>query len=80
MHIISYLRIIIFPYSDLALFMKVSIITINRNNLAGLEATYQSIASQSYKDFEWVVIDGGSTEGDREFLEQHASDMAWWCS
>lgn len=60
--------------------MKVSIITINRNNLAGLEATYQSIVSQTYKDFEWIVVDGGSTEGDRDFLELHADEIAWWCS
>lgn len=60
--------------------MKVSIITINRNNLAGLEATRQSIVSQTYKDFEWIVIDGASTEGDREFLEQHADEMTFWCS
>jgi glycosyltransferase involved in cell wall biosynthesis len=60
--------------------MKVSIITINRNNLSGLKATRESIISQTYKDWEWIVVDGGSTEGDRDFLEQHANEMAWWCS
>ena len=37
--------------------MKLSIITINRNNAAGLEKTMQSVVSQSYKDFEYIVID-----------------------
>ena len=60
--------------------MKVSIITINRNNLQGLKMTYESIAAQSFSDKEWIVVDGGSTEGDREFIEQHASEIAWWCS
>ena len=80
MHIISYLRTAIYSYSSTISFMKVSIITINRNNLAGLEATHQSVASQTYRDFEWIVVDGGSTEGDLDFLEQHANEMAWWCS
>lgn len=70
----------ILPYSNPIPFMKVSIITINRNNLTGLKATYQSIVSQTYKDFEWIVVDGGSTEGDRDFLEQHADEITWWCS
>ena len=60
--------------------MKVSIITINRNNLQGLKMTYESIAAQSFSDKEWIVVDGDSTDGDREFIEQHASEIAWWCS
>lgn len=42
--------------------MKLSIITINRNNAAGLDATLMSVASQSVKDFEYIVIDGASTD------------------
>ena len=80
MQIISYLCAVNLPYSNHVPFMKVSVITINRNNLAGLEATRQSIVSQTYKDFEWIVIDGASTEGDREFLEQHTDEMTFWCS
>lgn len=60
--------------------MRFSIITINYNNLEGFKATYESIISQRYRDWEWIVIDGGSTEGDRDFIEQHQSEMSYWCS
>lgn len=45
-----------------------SIITVVYNNLAGLKHTYQSIQSQTSTDFEWLVIDGGSTDGTKEWL------------
>lgn len=60
--------------------MKLSIITINYNNLSGLKKTIESVVSQSFKDFEWIVIDGGSTDGSHELIEQHADYFAFWCS
>ena len=60
--------------------MKVSIITNNYNNLEGLQKTCQSITDQTFKDWEWIVIDGGSTKGDRAFIEAHQELMAYWCS
>lgn len=48
--------------------MKLSIITITRNNLAGLRRTALSIASQTWRDFEWIVIDGASTDGTLAYL------------
>jgi len=59
--------------------MKLSIITINYNNLEGLQRTIQSILSQTWKDFEWIVIDGGSTDGCVELLEQHKEHFSYWC-
>lgn len=60
--------------------MKVSIITIAYNNLEGLKDTYRSIRRQTFRDFEWIVVDGGSTDGTKEFLEEHNEELAWWCS
>ncbi|MBO5591460.1 MAG: glycosyltransferase [Prevotella sp.] len=60
--------------------MKVSIITIAYNNLRGLKDTYESIRRQTFKDYEWIVVDGGSTDGSRRFLEEHDSEIAFWCS
>lgn len=60
--------------------MKLSIITINYNNRDGLKTTIDSIVSQSFKDFEWIVIDGGSTDGSRELIEQYADHFAYWVS
>ena len=42
--------------------MKLSIITVNLNNLEGLKKTYESVVCQTFTDYEWIVIDGGSTD------------------
>ena len=60
--------------------MKLSIITVNLNNLEGLKKTYESVVCQTFTDYEWIVIDGGSTDGSREFIEQHQNKFAYWCS
>jgi glycosyltransferase involved in cell wall biosynthesis len=60
--------------------MRLSLITINFNNRDGLRKTIDSVVAQTFKDFEWIVIDGGSTDGGRELLEQHASHFAYWVS
>ena len=60
--------------------MKLSIITINYNNLEGLKRTYESVVSQTCQDFEWIIIDGGSTDGSKEFIEEHQDKFAYWCS
>ena len=60
--------------------MKLSIVTISYNNLEGLKRTAQSIHSQSYKDYEWIVIDGGSTDGTKEYLTSLAKQPNYWCS
>lgn len=60
--------------------MKLSIITINYNNATGLEATIRSVISQSYKSFEYIVIDGGSTDGSKEIIGKHADKIGYWIS
>ncbi len=60
--------------------MKLSIITVNLNNRDGLQKTIDSVVSQTFKDFEWIVIDGGSTDGSKELLEQYADHFAYWVS
>ena len=51
--------------------MKLSIITINRNNAKGLEKTMQSVAAQTFKEFEYVVIDGASTDESVEIIKKY---------
>ncbi len=60
--------------------MKLSIITVNLNNKSGLQKTIDSVVSQTFKDFEWIVIDGGSTDGSKELIEQYSNYMAYWVS
>lgn len=51
--------------------MKLSIITINRNNAAGLEKTLKSVAFQTCKDFEHIIIDGASTDDSVEVIKHY---------
>ena len=60
--------------------MKFSIITINYNNREGLQKTIKSVISQTFKDYEWIIIDGGSTDGSKELIEQYSKRFAYWCS
>ena len=55
--------------------MKLSIITINRNNVAGLEKTLQSVASQTFKEFEYVIVDGASTDESVEVIKKYESQF-----
>lgn len=48
-----------------------SIITVNYNNSIGLERTIQSIIPQTYKDFEYLVIDGASNDGSLEVIKKN---------
>ena len=59
---------------------KISIITINFNNKEGLEKTILSVINQTYQDFEYVVIDGGSKDGSKEILEKYADKIDHWIS
>lgn len=60
--------------------MKITIITVNLNNKTGLQKTINSIVSQSCKDFEWIVIDGGSTDGGKEIIEAYSKHISKWVS
>ena len=60
--------------------MKLSIITINYNNLAGLCKTMESVLAQTYRDFEYIVIDGASTDGSAEYVRAHADKLTYWVS
>ena len=60
--------------------MRLSIITINYNNRDGLLKTIESVIAQTFKDYEWIIIDGGSTDGSRELIEQNAEHFSYWVS
>ena len=60
--------------------MRFSIITINLNNKIGLQHTIDSVICQTYKDYEWIMIDGGSTDGSAELIEQNKHLFSWRCS
>ena len=60
--------------------MRYSVITINYNNCEGLHQTIDSVLGQTYKDFEYIIIDGGSTDGSVEVLEEYGDKTHFWVS
>lgn len=53
--------------------MRLSIITVNLNNASGLRKTMESVFCQTSRDFEYIIIDGGSTDGSEEIIKSLTS-------
>jgi glycosyltransferase involved in cell wall biosynthesis len=60
--------------------MKLTVITINLNNRLGLEKTITSVTGQTFHDFEYIIIDGGSSDGSVDVLTRHKSALSYWIS
>jgi glycosyltransferase involved in cell wall biosynthesis len=60
--------------------MKLSIITVNKNNAAGLEKTVKSVVNQTFTDFEYIVVDGTSIDGSVSVIKKYANKITWWVS
>lgn len=60
--------------------MKLSVITINYNNAKGLSQTFQSVFSQSFTDFDYLVIDGGSSDDSVNIIKRHEDKITYWVS
>jgi glycosyltransferase involved in cell wall biosynthesis len=55
--------------------MKLSIITINYNNAEGLRKTLASVASQTYRDIEHIIVDGASTDGSVDVIKEYENQL-----
>lgn len=63
--------------------IKISIITINFNNSKGLVQTLDSVAQQTYNNYEHIIIDGASTDGSKSIIEQYKNKnphVTYWVS
>lgn len=59
---------------------KVSVITVVYNNVSEIKKTIDSITSQTYKNVEFIVVDGGSDDGTVEIIKNNEDKIYWWCS
>lgn len=59
---------------------KLSIITINLNNVEGLQKTMESVFAQTFTDYEYIIIDGGSTDGSVDEIKKHQNKLVDWIS
>ena len=60
--------------------MKYSIITVNLNNANGLKETIDSVVNQTCYDYEFLIIDGGSTDDSMSIIEQYKDQIDYWAS
>lgn len=60
--------------------MKLSIITVCYNNLQGLIKTVESVKAQTFTGFEFIVIDGDSSDGSAEYLKENSDLFSYWVS
>jgi glycosyltransferase involved in cell wall biosynthesis len=60
--------------------IRLTVITINLNNKVGLGHTIKSVINQSYSPFEYIIIDGGSSDGSIDILKKYQNRITYYVS
>jgi len=58
----------------------ISVITVNYNDKVGLQGTVDSVLDQDFSDFEYIIIDGGSTDGSLDIIQSAEDRISHWSS
>lgn len=58
----------------------ISIITVVYNGEKYFEQTIQSVINQTYKNIEYIIIDGGSTDGTLDIIKKYEKNISYWVS
>ncbi len=59
---------------------KISVITVVYNDVEHIRETMESFFSQTWENKEYIVIDGGSTDGTADIIREYSDRLAFWCS
>jgi glycosyltransferase involved in cell wall biosynthesis len=67
-------------YMESIIHPKVSVITVVYNDVEHIRETIESFFSQTWEEKEYIVIDGGSTDGTADVVREYADQLSYWCS